>query len=176
MKFEWENRQSKPIDVKNTRSSISQVIGSREYIEWCAAANKVQEYWRSPEYIIESKGVPILTSNINAGDFFNHGNSSTQIGIVSKKITLVGKPSHVEGLRDSIHLLYAEYLKYECAGEMGGYFGELWHDHGFSSITSGYFVWLPLPVQLSLAGLDDEAHELNRLMASIVTKSKAQSE
>lgn len=175
MKLEWGNRRSLPIDAKTTQSSISQVIGSREYIEWCAAAKKVQEYWRSPEYVIESNGVPILASNINAGDFFNHGQESTRIGIISKKITLVGKPS-IEGLRESIHPLYAEYLRYECAGEMGGYFGELWHDHGFSSITSGYFVWLPLPVQLSLAGLDDEAHELNRLMASIVTKSKAQSE
>jgi hypothetical protein len=71
MKFAWENRRALPSDAVTTQSSIAKIIGDRRYIEWCAAATKVQEYWRSPEYIVESEGVPILTSNINAGDFFN---------------------------------------------------------------------------------------------------------
>jgi hypothetical protein len=172
MRFTWGNRRALPRDAVTTQSSITKIIGDRRYIEYCDAATKVQEYWRSPEYIVESEGVPILTSNINAGDFFNHGKGSTQIGIVSAKITLMGKPDLIN-LRESTHPTSTQYLNYKCAGEMGGFIGNLWHDYGFGNITSGYFIWLPLPMQLKLAGFNHDAEKLNCLMANIIAEVRS---
>ncbi|HEY9661650.1 MAG TPA: hypothetical protein V6C65_24605 [Allocoleopsis sp.] len=170
MKREWGDRQRPtPKDAVTTATSIMWLIGHPRYITWCSEQESIQEFWRQPERIVEHLGVPILTSNINAGDFFNHGTGVTQIGVVSQKITLIGKPNYIEGLRDSIHPTFPQYLKYSCAGEMGG-FGDLWHDHGMGGITSGYFVWLPLPFQLIMGGFLEEAYELNTLIHEITNE------
>lgn len=168
MKRGWNDR-ARPSDAVATGTAIARIIGHPDYIQYCSHED-IQSYWRSPERVVEHMGIPILTSNINAGDFFNHGTGSTQIGIVSQKITLMGKPEWVEGLRDSIHPTSPQYLKYTCAGEMGGFIGDLWHDHGHAAITSGYFIWLPLPIQLRMAGYHDPADELD-LLADEIMKS-----
>jgi hypothetical protein len=168
LKRDWINHREKPIDDAHSVSSITKIIGHQEYIEWCSNNAEIQEYWRKPEYIVYSQDVPVLTSNVNPGDFFNHGDKSTQIGIVSKKITLYGKPGYADGLRDSIHPTSPQYIRYECGGEMGGYIGWIWHDHGFGAISSGYFIWLPLPIQLTLAGFYESAKELNKLMDELI--------
>lgn len=54
---------------------------------------------------------------------------------------------------------------------MGGFATkELWHDHGFGALAapnSSYFNWLPLPIQLKLAGFDSQAQELQTLTDEI---------
>lgn len=152
----------------NEVHAIFQIIGHPDYISWCHNQKSVQHYWRQPERIELVEGVPYLTSNIYVGDFFNHGTNLTQIGIVSKKYTLMGKPSYVEGLRDSIHPTNPQYLRYECGGKMGGYLGDLWHDYGIGAITNGYFLWLPLPIQLRMAGFTAGAIELDQLTNHLV--------
>jgi len=73
----------------------------------------------------------------------------------------------MKDLRDSVHPTHHQYLQYDCGGEIGGYLCSVWHDHGIDSLTSGHFIWLPLPLQLTLAGFHEQAKELNELVDAI---------
>ncbi|MBW4469301.1 MAG: hypothetical protein KME45_03455 [Stenomitos rutilans HA7619-LM2] len=160
----------RPIDAKYGQSCLVDLIKHQNYLTYCYASKTIQDYWCRSEYVVYpinkamQQPVPIVTSNINPGDFFNLGKTPTpQIGIVYRKLTIIQSGLNQEQWKPSPNKPGGDYLKYEIGGDIGGFF----YTQPHNELASGFFVWLPLPCQLIAADLLDEAQALQTILLEI---------
>lgn len=168
-----ETTNTRPIDSVYTTSCLIKLIGHPDYLNYCLESKAIQEYWTQPEYVVypvnqaTGEKVPIVTSHINPGDFFNLGpRGKAQIGIVSKKITIVQSGLKPEDQKLSVQKPGGDYLEYQLAGDIGGFFFMQPHEE----MAAGFFQWLPLPFQLMAIGMVKEGSELQDISFSVTRK------
>ncbi len=153
----------RPIEYKYSVSNLFKLVSHRDYREYCYNSEVIQNYWRAPEYVLYpmnepmQQPVPVLCSNINPGDLFSPGKGE-KVGIVSGKTTVIQTMLPPDRRKPSIHPT-DDCLTYQIHGELGGFFYEQPHEE----MTSGFFKWLPLPMQLLAIGMDREYGELNAI-------------
>ena len=156
-----------PGDAVHSRSALWKIIGAPTYLDYCTESQTIQDHWRAPTWVewpintATQQPVPVLTSNINAGDFFNCGKTHCQICVVTSKITVCGgskSSTYNPTGSPSIHP-NGDMFRYEINGERGGFSFQQPH----SELISGFFIWLPLPFQLQAIGLHDEAQALHEI-------------
>jgi hypothetical protein len=152
-------------------SCLINLLKHKAYIEFCCNSDAIQRYWCHPEYVVHRMNdamqefIPIVTSHINPGDYFNLGGSGyAQIGIVTRKITVVQSGLEPEHWKPSPEKPGGAYLKYCIEGNIGGVSP---YGQPHKELASGFFCWIPLPCQLIAANLMDEAHALQSILVGI---------
>jgi hypothetical protein len=162
----------RPIEAKYSKSSLLHILSDKDYLNYCCDSEPIQDYWRSPEYMVYpmneamQQPIPVVASNINPGDFFNLGNSKkAQIAMVTEKQTVCQSALKEQSWKPSAHKPGGDYLRYHIQGDRGGFFYEQPH----KEMISGFFQWLPLPCQLIAIGMITEAQELQEIMLAVAS-------
>lgn len=151
------------------------LLKHKAYVQYCCDSTAIQDYWRVPEYVVYpintamQQAVPVVTSHINPGDIFNLGNSNVvQLGMVTRKFTIVQSGLDPERWKPSPQKPGGNYLEYEIAGDIGGF----WREQPHKEMSSGFFSWIPLPCQLIAAGFINETQELQAILLEIASSKK----
>ncbi len=157
-----------PIDSKESASCLTRLVAHEDYLSYCCNNEQIQKHWTAPEYVVypinEAMGqpVPVLTSHINPGDFFTMGKSK-KVGLVTGKITNIQVAS-LQNRKPSVHP-NGDYLSYDISGDIGGFF----YSQPHAKLSSGFFLWLPLPMQLLAIGMTEEYQQLSAIAFNVAS-------
>lgn len=169
------SRHKRPSGAKYSQSCLPTILSHQNFLDYCYKSSKIQEYWRLPEYMVYpineamQQPVPIVTSNINPGDFFTVGKSpEVMIAMVTSKITIMQGMLKPEQWKPSPHKEGGDYLVYEIDGDIGGFNSQQPH----KELASGFFYWLPLPYQLMTIGFTSEAEDLQDILRSVTANNR----